>query len=476
MRNLLLTLFIAACSVSFAQQYQVQESGVVAQKEIRKIKPNGHKAASCSDTVLYTYTKGTSYPAIRLNNWGSARGVAQYFENDQTIRLSGFSFYCYNDSNAAMPLLCRVYSAKPDSAPGTLIYGDTMWIPPVTSYTILANRHRDFFDSVLTITGPFTLVIQNNSASDITAYFNNYNNNDGQGEYRASCRFSNWVRGYNVNIGTADMDADLIVEPYIDYTPVASFITDSICVNTQTPELFQSNSPLISKRTYNASFYNTGRMNSDWNFGDGSPVVYDSDGDTTHQYTVVNDYYPILYDTITGWYGNVCGATDTNLVNDDPAIPGFTYNQVNLLVQFTDTSTGGYAWLWNFGDGNTSTQQNPTHIYASSGTYLVQQFVTGACGTFVATANMTWVGVDKVSILDKVVLFPNPANNQLSIKMEEPEDYEVTIYDIVGNVVSRLRPTEKTTNINTSEWAAGSYLVQLTSARDSRTVKIQITH
>jgi PKD repeat protein len=45
-----------------------------------------------------------------------------------------------------------------------------------------------------------------------------------------------------------------------------------------------------------------------------------------------------------------------------------------LNVQFTDRSTGSTmtSWLWNFGDGTTSTQQNPMHTYTSAGDYTVQ--------------------------------------------------------------------------------------------------------
>jgi PKD repeat protein len=48
-----------------------------------------------------------------------------------------------------------------------------------------------------------------------------------------------------------------------------------------------------------------------------------------------------------------------------------------LSVRFTDQSTGGaIAWLWNFGDGTTSTLQNPTHTYSSQGWYTVTLTVT----------------------------------------------------------------------------------------------------
>lgn len=57
-----------------------------------------------------------------------------------------------------------------------------------------------------------------------------------------------------------------------------------------------------------------------------------------------------------------------------------------LTVQFTDTSTvpgGATAWLWNFGDGTTSTQQNPSHTYTQTGVFTVRLTVTGAAGSVV---------------------------------------------------------------------------------------------
>ncbi len=51
-------------------------------------------------------------------------------------------------------------------------------------------------------------------------------------------------------------------------------------------------------------------------------------------------------------------------------------------VSFTDTSVAGpsgpiTAWKWYFGDGATSTSQNPTHNFASTGNKMVRLVVTG---------------------------------------------------------------------------------------------------
>lgn len=54
----------------------------------------------------------------------------------------------------------------------------------------------------------------------------------------------------------------------------------------------------------------------------------------------------------------------------------------SLTAAFTDTSTNGQItqWAWDFGDGNTSTSQNPSHTYASGGLYDVQLVITSQTG------------------------------------------------------------------------------------------------
>ena len=59
-----------------------------------------------------------------------------------------------------------------------------------------------------------------------------------------------------------------------------------------------------------------------------------------------------------------------------------------LTVQFTDNSVPGSApitsWLWNFGDDETSSEQNPTHVYNENGAYTVSLTVTTADGSDIA--------------------------------------------------------------------------------------------
>ncbi len=58
------------------------------------------------------------------------------------------------------------------------------------------------------------------------------------------------------------------------------------------------------------------------------------------------------------------------------------FGAVPLTVQFSDSSKGFInSWLWNFGDGQTSNEQNPSHTYNQSGTFTVSLKVTGPDGS-----------------------------------------------------------------------------------------------
>ena len=95
-----------------------------------------------------------------------------------------------------------------------------------------------------------------------------------------------------------------------------------------------------------------------------------------------------LTDTTSGYNGDYNGG------GNDPYVPaptaGFYYTlHASLTVDFEDNSTNATSWLWNFGDGSTSSSKNPSHTYASKGTYAVKLTVKNSNGvSSTATATM----------------------------------------------------------------------------------------
>ena len=84
--------------------------------------------------------------------------------------------------------------------------------------------------------------------------------------------------------------------------------------------------------------------------------------------------------------------TQTNLitVNYPAPVASFTENTTSglnpLNVQFKDQSTGNVtSYYWTFGDGGSSTLQNPTYTYNTPGTYTVTETVTGPGGNNTVT-------------------------------------------------------------------------------------------
>ncbi|MCB0610371.1 MAG: PKD domain-containing protein, partial [Lewinella sp.] len=80
-----------------------------------------------------------------------------------------------------------------------------------------------------------------------------------------------------------------------------------------------------------------------------------------------------------------CETVNTLEVTVGNTESGFTYtvgSMDGLTINFTDTSTGGPTiWFWDFGDGETSLDQNPSHTYGTEGTYMVCLDVIGDCGS-----------------------------------------------------------------------------------------------
>lgn len=143
-----------------------------------------------------------------------------------------------------------------------------------------------------------------------------------------------------------------------------------------------------------------------WDFGDSSFSV---EQNPVHLFQDTGTYQVCL--TITDMFGfcddMYCEEVYIQNFNPVECVAAFTYsidsnaNEMNIF-HFFDTSTGNpITWFWNFGDGSTSYEQNPVHIYEDSGTYEVcltiqtsnnLQYCEDDTCMFVATPNYYNIG------------------------------------------------------------------------------------
>jgi gliding motility-associated-like protein len=127
---------------------------------------------------------------------------------------------------------------------------------------------------------------------------------------------------------------------------------------------------------------------STWDFGDGSGTF--TGNTTTHTYTTAGNYTVTLTST-----SPTCTNTTTSTITIGSTFsPTFTASpttgcKVPLAVQFTDQTTPLLTtYAWNFGDGSTSTQPNPSHTYTTAGSYTVTLSGTNTTGCTSTTTTM----------------------------------------------------------------------------------------
>ena len=116
--------------------------------------------------------------------------------------------------------------------------------------------------------------------------------------------------------------------------------------------------------------------------------IFVYDGENTIQITsnTYDDYDPQINDFgYIVWWG--FDGQDNEIFLAIPSIvAGFSASPKSgpppLSVNFTEQATGDItSWNWDFGDGSTSTAQNPSHTYTDFGTYTVSLTVTGPQGS-----------------------------------------------------------------------------------------------
>lgn len=424
---------------------------------------NANRATSvCFDTNEYTMNKATGLQALSINNSTSGSSAGQYYDCPQPIAVSGMEFYAYSSSLPNVVCYVEIYLAGPDSLPtGAALASMTVNIDSSFGGGSLDTLKKTIvFPSPVIVSSPYILVFNNNSNNNVALLCNNYTAADGNNENIGLIKIAtSWLHGQDVNIGPNKFDGDWIFSPYTQTNISSRFTYDTYCIPDSVNFTNQS-SVIFGNKMYNlAANFGMESLSYSWNFGDATPAL--KAVDTGHRYLNSGPFTVSLHDTLYGWK-NSC-YTDTSIILDGRiAKPQFKDSLDGLTVYFTDT-TNLYLdtptnWLWDFGDGNVSSQQNPTHTYASSGNYTVCFVASGNCGTdsTCKTVNITTVGLDEV-IENYIHVFPNPATNKLTISANEV----IYISDITGRNMGSYNLTQNKT-IDISKFTSGIYFIKNT--------------
>jgi len=130
----------------------------------------------------------------------------------------------------------------------------------------------------------------------------------------------------------------------------------------------------------------------------------------------------------------------------------------NATVDFTSTSTNGESYIWDFGDGNVSEEQNPTHTFAQEGTFNVSCIAYNASCSDTSFITILVDGTVGYNVDSPVALFPNPAID--FIRIEGPAKGSIKIYNSMGQLVFE-NDFNQNNPISINELSKGFYIVEI---------------
>ena len=192
-----------------------------------------------------------------------------------------------------------------------------------------------------------------------------------------------------------------------------------------------------------------GATNSDAEY----PYAIDNIIEITGNIFAPNQSYPYFFN-LQVEYLDLCGAVAVHIdavETDSLPVANFEmdFNEINLnsnqAVTFTNNSTNGTSYLWEFDDGSTSEDENPSHTYTEVGTYYVSLRTTnddGCSDSFVQTVEVfsTTSILGQAAIQNSFELAPNPFTQRLNFKTDTPMLVnQVELFNSAGVLVQTFR-------------------------------------
>ena len=167
----------------------------------------------------------------------------------------------------------------------------------------------------------------------------------------------------------------------------------------------------------------------------------------------------------------------------------------NQLVIINNSTGTGLSYLWDFGDGNSSTSATPVHTYSGNGPYALCLTINDGNGCIDTQCDS--VGVDSLGIFlmgggfsinlslgveeqgaeTALRAFPNPAMDMMTLEVDAVEagNYQVMVYSITGEVVSAAQHSlgagTSRIDLDVSTYEAGNYVLRLQSEETQQSLR-----
>ncbi|MCP4121036.1 MAG: T9SS type A sorting domain-containing protein [Bacteroidetes bacterium] len=211
--------------------------------------------------------------------------------------------------------------------------------------------------------------------------------------------------------------------------------------------------------------------------------------------TALQDPYETLIEQTTCNTSEVMTQTDTMLAVDgcdsivttmttfDPVDSDFDYTATNGSVTFNNLSSNATTYSWSFGDGNTNDVENPTNTYTTESEYEVVLIASNAgceSDTHKVTINIVISGVNLISFIESVNIFPNPNDGNFAVEIKGDQlhrDMNFTLFDVAGSTLESREVTFSSYSrevYSLNEIPNGMYFLRIRSGEEQTTIKINV--
>jgi len=479
--------------------YWVCQTMMTSCGEIQKCKNVAvatNTALNCGkDSVRYTAARASSIRTVKLkpSNPGRLLGLGQRFDVSQPIIIHGFTFYANHEGlfKDSYPVTCRIFNKGSNNLPDGEALAES--IVRINKYDVDTNysdtvRYTAIFNKPVNLTADYILTIEYDSTVPVHIGTSDWEEHDGEGDLLAIGKINDttWVTAASVavfNVNGAAFDADVILEPLVEYNLDANFTWDFECMDcTQQPVSFQDlSSKIIRNKIYNTiAFYTSSAQAFEWNFDDGTPTSHLIDAVHTFVYNdSINDPYDVSLTILMDGWTNDCANTQVLTVPVHP-VGGFGYEQLTSQVNFSDSSYFADAFLWTFEDGTVSTLQNPIHFFTEIGTYEVCQYVSNECGSDTICQDIT---INVIGIPDLFMkhmhIYPNPALDYFNVTADLSMigSLELSLQDLSGRVVRQMQlDYSNTSQLYVGDLARGTYILKIKAGQFEGTKKVVLAN
>jgi hypothetical protein len=228
--------------------------------------------------------------------------------------------------------------------------------------------------------------------------------------------------------------------------------------NPNTPDLYDADEshPALAGSYVAACTFYTILLRKDPTF-----ITYDAGLDPIVAAQIRTATKVVVYDQLAYW----------KVGEFDPQA-NFTYFENNGEVAFTNISLNADTYAWDFGDTNTSTDENPIHTYTQIGDYNVELEVTkcGVIHTYNATVSVSSLDLED-NFLKSLKLYPNPTQHLIKIDGIALETIQkITLYNLLGtSLPAKFNKSES--SIDVSTLASGNYFLEIINIDGAKTIR-----